>query len=201
MSLYYTLQFHDYWHAGSGLSGGTYADQVVNKTSEDLPLVPGKTIKGLLRHAAEDLLELGDPTVSQETIDQIFGRSHEQRRGAAQAGRDKSDSAPDNKRDTGSCWFSNAELPAATAAQIQKEQRPDLYEILASTKINEATGTAVDHSLRQMEVTIPLTLTGHIAGLKPEHEVVMKRCLKYVKRLGQNRSRGLGRCTFKAISA
>lgn len=199
MSLYYTLQFYDYWHTGSGLSGGTYADQVVNKTSEGFPLVPGKTIKGLLRHAAEDLLELRDPALSQEIIDQIFGRSHEQRRGTAGAEGDESDPAPDDQRDSGTCWFSSAELPAATAAQIPKEQRPDLYEILASTKINEKTGTAVDHSLRQMEVSIPLTLTGHIAGVTEGQKEVLKRCLSYVKRLGQNRSRGLGRCTFKAI--
>lgn len=200
MSLYYTLQFYDYWHTGSGLSGGTYADQVVNKTAEGLPLVPGKTIKGLLRHAAEDLLELGAPAVTQEMIDELFGqRPEKQRLNKADSKGDQKKPPPDPNRDAGTCWFSSAELPAATAAQIPKEQRPDLYEILASTKINEKTGTAADHSLRQMEVTIPLTLTGHIAGVTEGQKAVLKRCLSYVKRLGQNRSRGLGRCTFKAI--
>lgn len=200
MTLHYTLQFYDYWHTGSGLSGGTYADQVVNKTSKGFPLVPGKTIKGLLRHAAEDLMELGDETINQESINDIFGRSHEQRRETINPV-GKNASARDDKRDSGTCWFSSAELPAATAAQITDQQRPELYEILAATKIDAATGTAQDHSLRQMEVTIPLTLTGHIAGVTDEQRVVLKRCLSYVKRLGQNRSRGLGRCTFKSIQA
>jgi len=202
MNLHYTLQFHDYWHTGSGLSGGTYADQVVNKTHDKLPLVPGKTIKGLLRHAAEDLLELGDPAVSQETIDALFGQRPEKRRlKDAERADNEGKPPPDPNRDAGSCWFSSAELPAATASEIPKDQRDKLYEILASTKISEKTGTAVDHSLRQMEVTIPLTLTGYIAGATEAQRVVLDRCLRYVKRLGQNRSRGLGRCTFKSISA
>lgn len=204
MNLHYTLQFHDYWHTGSGLSGGTYADQVVNKTLDKLPLVPGKTIKGLLRHAAEDLLELGDPAVSQEMIDKLFGQRPEKRRLSEADGKsDEKKPPPDPNRDAGTCWFSSAELPTDIAAEIIREdaQRAELYEILASTKINEATGTAVDHSLRQMEVTIPVTLTGHIADVTEEQRVVLDRCLRYVKRLGQNRSRGLGRCTFKSISA
>jgi CRISPR/Cas system CSM-associated protein Csm3 (group 7 of RAMP superfamily) len=194
MSLKYTLQFYDYWHTGSGLSGGTYADQVVNKTAAGLPLVPGKSIKGLLRHAAEDLLELGDEAITQDAIDTIFGQSHEKRRG-----KDLAEEAEDNHRVTGGCWFSSAELPAATADQITEPQRPQLYEILASTKIDEATGTAANHSLRQIEVTIPLTLTGRISGEDDKQKAVLERCLRYVKRLGHNRSRGLGRCHFKLL--
>ncbi|MBC6995244.1 RAMP superfamily CRISPR-associated protein [Neolewinella lacunae] len=192
MTLHYTLQFYDYWHTGSGLSGGTYADQVVNKTAAGLPVVPGKTIKGLLRHAAEDLLELGDAVINQEAIDAIFGQRHEKRRGEDQSGK-----AEEKKRTIGECWFSSAELPESTTSQITDSQRPQLYEILASTKIDEKTGTAKDSSLRQMEVTIPLTLTGYISGVPNDQQVVLERCLQYVKRLGQNRSRGLGRCTFK----
>lgn len=196
MTVHYTLQFYDYWHAGSGLSGGTYADQIVNKTTAGLPIVPGKTIKGLLRHAAEDLLELGDETISQEAIDAIFGKSHEKRRG-----KEASEEAEDNHRQIGACWFSSAELPANTAAQITKAQRPQLYEILASTKIEADTGTAADSSLRQIEVTIPLTLTGRISGLEDGQRILLDRCLRYVKRLGHNRSRGLGRCHFKLLDA
>lgn len=196
MTVHYTLQFYDYWHTGSGLSGGTYADQVVNKTTAGLPIVPGKTIKGLLRHAAEDLLELGDEAISQEAIDAVFGQRHEKRRSEV-----NSEEAEDNHRTIGQCWFSSAELPADTAAQITEARRPQLYEILASTKIEADTGTAADSSLRQIEVTIPLTLTGHIFGVEEDQQILLDRCLRYVKRLGHNRSRGLGRCHFKLLDA
>ena len=189
MTLHYTLQFYDYWHTGSGLSGGTYADQVVNKTGNGLPIVPGKTIKGLLRHAAEDLLVLGDEAFSQEQITLIFGEQSEQKT-------DKE--SPATK--VGTCWFSSAELPADIASQIAKgKQTEALYEVLAATKINEH-GTTVDGSLRQMEVTVPLTLVGEIAGVTEAQRAMLERCLRYVKRLGQNRSRGLGRCQFKIIA-
>jgi CRISPR/Cas system CSM-associated protein Csm3 (group 7 of RAMP superfamily) len=200
LPLTYTLQFFDYWHTGSGLSGGTYADQVVNKTADGLPIVPGKTIKGLLRHAAEDLLSFGDPNISQETIDAIFGKSHEKRREITS--QEISDEAPEDKiRTIGNCWFSSAELPTQVATKIDKKRSAQLYEVIASTKIDELTGTADDHSLRQIEVTIPLTLTGHISGLQENQRETLNRCLQYVKRLGQNRSRGLGRCQFKPLEA
>jgi CRISPR/Cas system CSM-associated protein Csm3 (group 7 of RAMP superfamily) len=203
MTLYYTLQFFDYWHTGSGLSGGTYADQVVNKTSDGLPIVPGKTIKGLLRHAAEDLLYFGDPHFSQESINAIFGASAEERR-PDKAENDPAEGTdsilPDPRRITGNCWFSSAELPTLVARDITDSLRPQLYEVLASTKIKVATGTAEDGSLRQMEVTVPLVLTGHISGLKDGQRETLQRCLHYVKRLGQNRSRGLGRCQFNLLA-
>jgi CRISPR/Cas system CSM-associated protein Csm3 (group 7 of RAMP superfamily) len=199
MTLYYTLQFFDYWHTGSGLSGGTYADQVVNKTKAGLPIVPGKTIKGLLRHAAEDLLSFGDPHVSQESINDIFGASAEERRAERPKDKRNDEVPPDPNREPGNCWFSSAELPASVAKGITNNLQPQLYEVLASTKIDETFGTATDGSLRQMEVTVPLVLTGRISGLKEGQRETLQRCLQYVKRLGQNRSRGLGRCQFKLL--
>jgi CRISPR/Cas system CSM-associated protein Csm3 (group 7 of RAMP superfamily) len=194
MTLHYTLQFYDYWHTGSGLTGGTYADLVVNKTAAGLPLVPGKTIKGLLRHAAEELLAYGDDAFSQELINTIFGERSES------SGEDRNQNRENPAMKVGSCWFSSAELPTAIANNFEDTQRAQLYEVLAATKIDEKTGTAEDASLRQMEVTIPLTLIGHISGVAEEHRAVLERCLSYVKRLGQNRSRGLGRCQFKSIA-
>ncbi len=197
-NIHYTLQFFDYWHTGSGLSGGTYADLIVNKTKAGLPLVPGKTIKGLLRHAAEDLLEYEDTAISQEIIDQLFGASAEKRRGERQELK-QGEIPPNKRRDLGQAWFGNAELPSNVAKQIDKERANHLYEVLASTAIDAKTGTAQDHSLRQIEVTIPLTLTGQIANVSDAHRPALERCLRYVKRLGHNRSRGLGRCQFKII--
>ena len=48
-TLTYQIQFHSYWHCGSGLAAGAGVDALVVKDANGLPFVPGKTIKGLLR--------------------------------------------------------------------------------------------------------------------------------------------------------
>ena len=187
MTLKLEITFHDYWHTGSGLTGGTYADQLVNKTRDGFPVVPGKTIKGLLRHAAQDLHQLDSERISDTFIKEIFGESPSEQKEKKQ-----------EKTIVGSCFFTNAELDPATRTAINETQKPALYEVLASTKINEQ-GTAEDGSLRQMEVTIPLTLSACIHGFPKEgaYLQMMYDCAAFIKRLGQNRHRGLGRCTFK----
>lgn len=191
----YTIHFHDYWHAGSGLSGGTYADLVVNKNRQGFPLLPGKTVKGLLRHAAENLLAFGHPDVSQALIDELFGSDRHTER----SGNPSSDDAPI----AGFAYFTNAELSDATRSAIDDTTRPRLYEILATTALDPETGTAKDHTLRSVEVTIPLLLHGQIDidNETDAHRAALTACMQYVKRLGQQRSRGLGRCTFQPTAA
>ena len=53
MTINYELKFFDYWHVSSGLCGGAALDSYVAKDSAGFPYVPGKTIKGLVREAAE----------------------------------------------------------------------------------------------------------------------------------------------------
>lgn len=55
MDLHYQIQFHTDWHCGSGLAAGADLDALVVKDKEDLPFIPGKTIKGLVREAVEDM--------------------------------------------------------------------------------------------------------------------------------------------------
>jgi hypothetical protein len=63
----YTITFYTYWHCGSGLSGGSSSDAEVVKDDANLPFVPGKTLKGHLREAAE---LLGD----EQFVERCFGR-------------------------------------------------------------------------------------------------------------------------------
>ena len=75
-----------------------------------------------------------------------------------------------------------------------------LFRRVASTAINEE-GTAKEHSLRKMEVVVPISLYGEISGL-PDSDFrgKMVKCLKYVKALGSGRNRGLGRCVLKEVA-
>ena len=168
MDLRYTITFLDYWHLASGLSGGVKSDSIVVKDSDGLPFVPGKTLKGLAREMAE-LLN------NQKFVDICFGVS-----GA----------------DMGVCYFSNASLSSEIKEQIISNHLEDnLYHKIASTKIDEK-GIAVDNSLREIKVVIPITLSGEINDVPDAYQTEMKQSLKMIKRMGLNRNRGLGRCVI-----
>lgn len=181
MQVNFKIEFFSFWHIGSGLSGGTYADGMVLKDSNGLPYVPGKTIKGLFRDAAENIQELSnDVMVSKTFVHQIFGLEGQ--------------SNPDND-----CFFSSAVLPANLAEEILVgNYQKNLYEVLSSTKL-DADGQAADTSLRQLEVCVPLTLVGSIENFPEKDLKSLEPCLKWVKKIGLNRNRGLGRCQISIL--
>ena len=185
----YTIEFHTYWHCGSGLSKGADLDSLVVKDSNGLPFVPGKTIKGLLKEAVEDIRGFfdkkedavfkeffgffdGDKVLSTaETIEQNMVR--------------------------GTGFFANAELSKKEKnAIVSNKAQSFLYESIASTALDE-NGVAKEHSLRTMQVVVPCVLHGEILNVPDELYDELVQALKYIKRLGQNRNRGLGRCTFQ----
>lgn len=181
-NIVYQITFFDFWHIGSGLTGSTYADGIVLKNNDGLPVIPGKSLKGLLREAAVAIHKLDKTMVSGEFIDDIFGMPQ-----------DKSSVGKE-----GCAFFTNAGLSKyLSEAIIKKEMQSTLYQVLASTKI-DANGQAENHSLRQLEVTIPLTLYATINDfpLKPEYDAQLQHCFNWVKQMGLNRNHGLGRCYF-----
>lgn len=68
----YTIEFYSQWHCGSGLSAGADVDALVVKDKDDMPYVPGKTIKGLVREAVENLMQFTRENKS-GLIEQAFG--------------------------------------------------------------------------------------------------------------------------------
>ncbi|MDE5851092.1 MAG: CRISPR-associated protein [Muribaculaceae bacterium] len=194
MDITYKVEFFTDWHCGSGLSAGAYVDALVVKDSDGLPYLPGKTVKGLLREAAEDIAALrsGDDDELRES------RMAEIRKGFGHFdGND--DSGHGALR--GTAHFTNAVIPsterqAITAGALQ----PYIYRTISSTAIGDD-GTAVDKSLRRMEVTAPCALEGKILNLPDGEDFreIITDAMRYIKRLGQNRNRGLGRCSFSPI--
>lgn len=195
-NLLYTIQFFSYWHASSGLAGGSDVNLTVIKDKHGLPYLPGKTLRGLLRDAALSLYELGDEAVSTEFLKRVFGWN---------------DATYPRAGGVYSCYFTSAYLgdalrhqmvatksdPEETATE-KAELRRLLYDRLASTAIDEH-GQARDNTLRQIEASIPLILYAQIEDFpdeEPAYLHAMQRCMSWVKHLGLNRSRGLGRCQF-----
>jgi len=181
MILKYQLKFYDYWHLSSGLSSGAKLDSTVVKDANNLPYASGKTIKGLVREMAilsEDC----------DFIDRCFGITT-----------DKKDKCYDksNQLKSGVCYFSNATIEQNIKDElILNNLQNNLYDIIASTKIGDD-GIAVDDSLREIEVVVPLTLQGEILDIQSKEDFdKLKQALFMIKRMGLNRNRGLGRCEF-----
>lgn len=180
MELTYKITFLSDWHCGSGLSGGAEADAMVIKDDHNLPYIAGKTIKGLLKEALEDMKEVKQCT--EDDIKAIFGIE----------AYDKNDKK---------AFFSNATLSINEQNEIIENSLNDfLYRNIASTQIGQ-NGITKESSLRVMEVCIPVALGGKITGIASKDQAdLLTRALKWVRHLGVNRNRGLGRCKFEVTS-
>lgn len=199
------VDFHGFWHAGSGRSAGALVDALVQKNADGLPIVGGRHIKGLLRHAVAKTEALGwfadvklpdGPAKSLETL--LFGSANQE----------------DTRFDTlpGMLVVSDAGLPAAEAAWLaapaQAELLQHLYSQVSSTAMTEL-GTAKENSLRAIEVSLPTQLNAElqllVTAVDEAHRAQQQAWLKttavwqplieassLLDSLGASRSRGLG---------
>jgi len=87
---------------------------------------------------------------------------------------------------------------ATLAYEIKKEYAHLLYHKKSSTKIIEDK-QADNQSLRTTEVTIPLDLVGEIKNYTGEVKD-LEICFKALKKLGEKRFKGLGRCKVEIIN-
>jgi len=191
----YKIEFLSDWHCGSGLSSGSDVDALVIKDKSGLPYVPGKTLKGLLSEAARTLSAYKKEDSWSDFVVRCFGLGSKKNI----AGSDDVKEARDESQQA-CTYFSNAELSEKVKLALEKEegQKAHLYRKISSTKIDNK-GLAVDHSLRKVEVTIPLTVFAEISGLTEEDKSKILDCFKWIKRLGTNRNRGLGRCVITEV--
>ena len=94
----------------------------------------------------------------------------------------------------GVCHFCNAVLGEDEACTIQKENLQEFLKTSISYTAIEENGRAKEGSLREIEVVIPLVLYGEINNVPQDFMPLMQNALKSIKRIGLNRTRGLGRC-------
>ena len=173
--IHYKITFLDFWHLGSGLSGGARLDNSVIKDSDGFPFVPAKTLKGVLREVASE--SFGD-----DFTNECFGEVIQK----------------DRVPKEGKCHFSNATLSQSTKDAL-KNLTHFLYAKLASTAIDEKFGSAKDGSLREIEVAKPISLYGAIHNVPENHAPTMINALKSLRAMGLNRNRGLGRLKIEIL--
>lgn len=178
----YEIKFLSYWAVGSGKGGGLGADAVVLKENE-LPIIPGKTLKGLVREAFNELYD-------NDSVD-LFGHHKKE---------NDDDKTPNKK---GKVHFGSARLPKELREGLMKNSNisRELYHTRTSTALEDGK-QAKENSLRKMQVCIPLTLEAEIEVELDEHEKKqIKLALKGLRFIGEKRYRGLGRCIIEIINS
>ena len=171
----YRIRFElvEYWHAGSGAGRGPRVDAAVVRTAAGLPYLPGKTVRGLLRDAFE--LARNHPAVAPLAIDAMFGREDEQ----------------------GLVRLSDATLgeEAERWAHSARGEPEAFFDLVRSTAVDRTTGQAAKGTLRSIEVAVPVELEATLYcldGFDPGPES-LSAALSFLRSLGANRRRGLGR--------
>ena len=98
----------------------------------------------------------------------------------------------------GEAFFSNAELPKLEQADIVNNRLSNyLYRTRASTAI-DTNGIAKQGSLRVMQVCLPTELEGTISVATETDLPIFEAAFKWLRHVGVNRNRGLGRCQFSS---
>ena len=184
------IEFSSYWHCGSGISGGVASDALIKKDENGLPFVPGKTLKGHLREAAEWLCKTTDADEYKRLLKQIFGQANTLEMAE--------EDIPQGY--AGEAYLTNLNVHPEVAQLLEGEGNANLlFANLYSTAIDD-NGVADKGSLRSIEVAIPLTLYGRIDNLSEEQLIFIKKCAGMVKELGSGKTRGLGRCHISLIN-
>lgn len=184
----YKIEFFNEWHAGSGLSAGADVDSLVIKDKNNLPVIPGKTMKGLIRQALEEIILFKNESKLIDVINKNFGLL----------------SIDDNDKSNvlmlrGEVFFTNAVISDDLQKKVLEDNLSEFfYRSVSSTAITE-NGVAKKNSLRKIQTTIPCVLYGEVLGVDDKLVENMKLAFGYIKRLGVSRNRGLGRCNISMI--
>ncbi len=133
------------WHIASGEEGGAYADSLMLKDANNLPFIPGRSVRGLLREACQ--IAIDNQWEDNDFFSLLFGYSDEHR------------------SSQGVLRVSNATLSKQERSFFTNhgnEVHQHLYRVHYSTAIDKKTGVADNGSLRGIEVAAPMTLTSSL---------------------------------------
>lgn len=204
-----SIQFQNFWHAGSGRSSGHHLDAVCLKDKNQLPYFPGKQLKGILRQAVRRAEAWG--WYQTTPLESGLAKSHEELLFGS--------SSQDSERHytfAGILQVDNANLSELEYTYLQSPDQAQLRELLFdelfSTAIDD-NGTAKKYSLRGIEVCLPTqlfsSLSLQLTALDHSHQQqqekwlatsdpwqILRKALPLIDALGAHRSRGLGEATL-----
>lgn len=192
MSLLGELRFdiRSWWHVGSGMGRGGWCHAAVMRSPDGLPWIPGRTVRGLVREAMTLAAEFPQASeIDPALVEHLFGSP-------------VANATATSRFDTqaGLIHFGSAELPATWRAWARsdptaKAKLESLFSTFSATALDEK-HQAKDHSLRTIEVTLPMVLTAPVRMTREDETTwgdVLTKVVPLIRGLGTHRSRGLGR--------
>lgn len=165
----YLVTFYSYWHCGSGLAAGADADALVIKNQDGLPFIPGRTLKGLIRQAAEEISDTQDL--------EVFG-------------------LPGGHPSP--LFFTDAILVDERSI-IENHLEYYLFDAISNTQIDEngiAQNGSLRRTEVTIPCTLKGAITGIPSD--DVRDMIIKS-MPYIKHIGAHRTRGLGRCSITIL--
>ena len=211
---YLRLTFDSDWHVGSGAGIPGSVDRQVLRDEEGFPYVPGKTLTGVLRDAAEWIADVRDAD-TRDAAEQVAG---------AQGAAEKKDQRwkkaliglfgeqPESHGGTPGGFASGAAVGIGSATlsrdlqnyvqELRESSGPDLraafFTVRPGVKIDRTTGWALEDHLFSTERVRGCTLYAPVKYLRgplsEDEKKLLEDAIRAVRRLGGKRRRGGGRC-------
>ena len=185
------------WHVGTGRGEGQHLDAVVERDIDGLPYLPGRTLRGLIRDAA-DVLERWKHALP-ITVEQVFGGKTA-----------RTDAPGPSVSATGLLSVSNAQLPEVERVFLARTEnaafRQQLFLSSFQTALDPTTGAVKSQSLRGIELVVPVTLRATLevrAADKAQAQAaweVLTRALPLVRAVGAHKTRGHGRAHLSLLA-
>jgi CRISPR/Cas system CSM-associated protein Csm3 (group 7 of RAMP superfamily) len=191
----YRLYFLSDWHIGSGTGIPGIVDNGVLKDENNLPVITGKTIKGIARDALEDLLGI---------LEKFAPRHREEEK----AGNPVAEIFGGEGNKEGQAIFYNPVICQNKSDRESKEYKKFLEyfkekalgEVRYHTSIDKDTGVAKDGHLFSEETSDHLLEFFGTISAPGEYTGLLAAALRFITKIGGKRRRGLGQCQFNILS-
>jgi len=183
-----TIEFLSDWHIGSGAGIPGSVDRQVLRDADGLPYIPGKTLTGILRDAAEFIVQHRPEDAKH--VKALFGHQPESHGG---------DESEEAKGATVS--IRPARLPESLRTHLSQLGNEPVRDALFFTQphvqIDSETGRAKDDHLFFLELVrggVKLTADIEVETPDDDEKTFLERVVKAVRRMGGKRRRGAGKC-------
>lgn len=187
ITIKYRLLFLSDWHIGSGTGIPGMVDNGVLKNSQNLPVINGKTIKGITRDALEDLLVLTGAANPALILSDIFGEEGDKE---GQAVFHHPMICPDE----------NERKSPEFARFLEYFKERGIGDIRFHTSIDKETGTAQKGHLFSEEISDRGFEFSGTIGVANHYAGYIIAALRFITKIGGKRRRGLGQCELEIIS-
>lgn len=182
------IEFQSDWHIGTGAGIPGSVDRQVLRDPQGLPYVPGKTLTGILRDAAEFVADVRGGNAI-DLPSKIFGAQSES----------------DSCAMAAKIGISSAEFPGEIRDYILRNDLTSaLFHVQPGIKIDNETGCAQEDHLFSLEkVRRDCVLYAEVVFMEELSDDEMKLlddAVKAVRRIGGKRRRGAGLCNLRWVS-